>query len=109
MQVVHRQKRMLVEHADQHRGITLAWQQLCKGPEAGMFLAEASSWRGEEGAREEEATITRFGRTVDTVKPVSSFLLWNVRPGRVGPAGGGECWRYGSQCLGKCGNCFVGI
>lgn len=65
----------------------MLWQ-LCKGPEAGMFLAEASSWREEEGTREEEAT-TRFGRAVDTVKPVSSFLLWNVRPRRVGPAGGG--------------------
>lgn len=63
----------MVEHADQHRGITLAWWQLCKGPEAGMFLAEASSWRGEEGAREEEATITRFGRAVDTGK--TCFLL----------------------------------
>lgn len=61
---------------------------LCKGPEAGMILAEASSWSGKEGAREEEAT-TRFGRVTDTVKSVSSFLLWNVRPRKMGPAGGG--------------------
>lgn len=52
-----------------------------------MILAEASSWSGKEGAREEEAT-TRFGRATDTVKSVSSFLLWHVRPRRMGPAGG---------------------
>lgn len=58
------------------------WEQLCEGPEAGLFLAEASSWSGDEGAKEEEVT-TRFGRVTNTLKPVSPFLLWNVRPRRV--------------------------
>lgn len=75
----------VMEHTDQHRSVTLAWEWLCKGPEAGMSLAEASSWSGEEGLREAGVTI-RFGRATDTVKPVSSFLLWNVRPRRVGPS-----------------------
>lgn len=77
-----------MEHTDQHRGVTLAWEWLCKGPEAGMSLAEASSRSREEGLREEGDTI-RFVGTMDTVKPVSSFLPWNVRPGGWDPAGAG--------------------
>lgn len=58
------------------------WEQLCKGPEVGLFLAEASSWNWEEGAKEGEVT-TRFGRVTDILKPVSPFLLWNLRPRKV--------------------------
>lgn len=75
-----------------------------------MSLAEASSWSGEEGLREEGVTI-RFGRAMDTVKPVSSFLLWNVRPRRVGPSRCRvvlEVWFPSAwETIG--GNCFVPI
>lgn len=97
----------MLEHADYHRGITLAWEWLCKGPEAALPLAEASSWSGEEGAREEGVT-TGFRRATDTVKPVSSFLLWNVRPRRAGTSRWLvvlELWPMPGKLF--CGNCFV--
>lgn len=74
-----------------------------------MFLAEGSSWSREEDARGDEATA-RFGRATDTVKPASSFLLWEARPRRVGTSRWRvvlEVWPCAREAI--CGNYFVRI
>lgn len=80
---------------------TLAWEQLCKGPEAGLHLGDQQLEWCELGKRvQERKAESPPDSAMVTVKPVSPSLLWNVRLRRVGTSrwGSGWCPLHMEQC-----------
>lgn len=83
-----------MDRADRCAGTALAWKQLCKGPEAGVRLAETSSWSGMSwgrGCRIGRQSLHRFGHGHGHCKTCFPFSL-ECETQEVGTSRWGSGW-----------------